>query len=79
MTAALKHYVTNSSCETDGKRHASHKFNLNTPDDHLIDTNLGGYKLAEGIFDGPGKFHDGAPFAGPSDSAPVTGNVRFRA
>ena len=55
MTAALKHYMTNSSCETDGKRHASHKFNLNTPDDHLIDTNLGGYKLAEGIFDGPGK------------------------
>ena len=55
MTAALKHYMTNSSCETDDKRHASHKFNLNTPDDHLIDTNLGGYKLAEGIFDGLGK------------------------
>jgi len=28
---------------------------LKTPDDHLIDTNLGGYKIAEGIFDGPGK------------------------
>jgi hypothetical protein len=55
VTVALKHHKTNSFWGTDGKRHASHKFNLNTPDDHLIDTNLGSYKLAGGIFDGPGK------------------------
>jgi hypothetical protein len=47
--------MTDSFCETDGKRHTRHKFDLKTPDDHLIDTNIGGYKIAEGIFDGLGK------------------------
>jgi hypothetical protein len=52
---SIEAYKTNPFCETDGKRRASHKFDLGTSDDHLIDTVLGGYKIAEGIFDEPGK------------------------
>jgi len=51
LTAALKHDKTDPCCGTDG----DHKFDLKTPNDHMIDTVLGGYKIAEGIFDKPGK------------------------
>jgi hypothetical protein len=55
VTVALKHDRTDPFCETDGVRHRRHKFDLKTPNDHMIDTVLGGYKIAEGIFDKPGK------------------------
>jgi hypothetical protein len=51
VTAALKHDRTDRFCEIDG----CHKFDPKTLNDHMIDTVLGGYKIAEGIFDKPGK------------------------
>lgn len=55
VTIAWKHHMTDHSCEIDSDHQKCHKFNLNTPDDHLIDTVLEGVKIAEGIFDKPGK------------------------
>jgi len=47
---------------TDGKQH---KFTLSTPDDHMLDTILGGYKIAESIYDNPG--HLQVNFTTPSN------------
>jgi len=55
LSVPLKHDRTDVVCEIDGERRESHKFNLKTLNDHMIDTVLGGYKIAEGIFDKPGK------------------------
>jgi len=50
------------STTTDGKKQT---FDLSGPNDHILDTVLGGYKIAEGIFDGRG--HLQVNFTTPSN------------
>ena len=47
--------TTNLFFEIDGGRHTSHKFELKSPDDHMVDTVLSGIEIAGGIYDEPGK------------------------